>query len=182
MPWFESDPCLVQTFPKEHSICYSMYSYSRKVQSYSKPKIVCVHTGETFYKHARAFADRRLFFRAGWCLSFCFYWINHIQYISRWRKRNQFRRICLLPPANEVWCKVMFSEASVSHSVHLAFRRGVGFPASVTGHINRGSASRGFCLWGLDRPPEHYGRRSTSGWYTSYWNAFLFTLNIYSKW
>ena len=50
----------------------------------------------------------------------------------------------LLPPANEVWGKIIFSQASVILS---------------TGR-------------GVDTP-QHYGIRSTSGRYASYWNAFL---------
>ena len=50
----------------------------------------------------------------------------------------------LLPPANEVWGKIIFSQASVILS---------------TGR-------------GVDTP-QHYGIRTTSGRYASYWNAFL---------
>ena len=76
------------------------------------------------------------------------------------------------------------------HSVH---REGVGFPACVTGHMTEGvclwwggwSASRELgrapqvCRQGeVGRPPlprymGYYEIRSTSGWYASYWNAFL---------
>ena len=48
----------------------------------------------------------------------------------------------LLPPANEVWGKVIFSQACIIPSVHGG--RG-GFPACITGHM-----TRGICLgWGL---------------------------------
>ena len=54
--------------------------------------------------------------------------------------------------------KVMFSEASVSHSVH--------------GGVWRGAASGG--VGGQTPHIGYYGIRSTSGRYASYWNAFLF--------
>ena len=55
-----------------------------------------------------------------------------------------------LPPANEVWGKVIFSQASVCSQ--------------------GGSASSGVCIWGglhpggLGRPSERHGIRPTSGW------------------
>ena len=61
----------------------------------------------------------------------------------------------------------------VCHSIN----RGVGFPACITGHMTSGgSASREWvCIQRVGRPPpQHYGIRSTSGRYASYWNAFLF--------
>ena len=67
-----------------------------------------------------------------------------------------FAIVALLPPANKVGGKVIFSQLSVIPSVH----RGFGFPACITGHITRGvsasggSASRGD-VWG--RPPEMHG-------------------------
>ena len=61
--------------------------------------------------------------------------------------------------------------------------------------IKGGSASGGFCMWGvlhpgggsvsggsasggLGRPPRYHGIRSTSGRYASYWNAFLFLMSL----
>ena len=98
--------------------------------------------------------------------------------------------LCLLPPANEVWGKVMFSEACVSHSVHRGWGVSVWFHflsgylvpcsfqgVSVPSHtflcpegglypwrslFRRGSLSRGVSL---ERPPTNL----KSGWYTSYW-------------
>ena len=48
-----------------------------------------------------------------------------------------------LPPANEVWSKVMFSQMFVCP------QRGVGFPACITGHMTRGACIQG----ALRRPP-----------------------------
>ena len=88
-----------------------------------------------------------------------------------------------LPPENEVWGKVTFSQASVI----LSTGGRVGFPACITGHMTRGSASRGsasegVCITGalhpgqLGRPPrymEYYGFQSKSGLYVSHWSVFL---------
>ena len=62
----------------------------------------------------------------------------------------------------EVWDKVMFLHLSV-----IVFTRGGGwFP-----NMHHRSHDQG----GFDGPPpQHYGIRSTSGWYAPYWNAFLF--------
>ena len=96
-------------------------------------------------------------------------------------------RFYLLPPANEVWGKVIFSEACVKNSV-----RG-GFPAYLAGHMTNqqgglllgvpalgGSAPRGCLLrggacsggawWSPPSPRNGY----CCGRYASYWNAFLF--------
>ena len=101
--------------------------------------------------------------------------VNHV--IITARKRNLRQGNVFIP---------------VCHSVH---RGEVGFPAGITGHITRGSASRGglppggsasrgVCLQGglhqgsgQTPTPEHYRIRSTSGRYASYWNAFLFEGN-----
>ena len=71
--------------------------------------------------------------------------------------------------------KVMFSEAYVKNSFH-----GKGEEVSAQeGFLPGGSASRrevclrGGLLWGGRPPPDHYGIRSTSERYASYWNAFL---------
>ena len=57
----------------------------------------------------------------------------------------------------------------------------VGFPACITGHMTRGVciqgafASVGGGGVGQASPPiGYYGIPSTSGWYASYWNAFLY--------
>ena len=78
-----------------------------------------------------------------------------------------------LPPANEVWSKVIFSEACVKKSVH----RGDGIPACLKG------------IWGslqahtwvgipacteADPPTDGY----CCGRYASYWNAFLLHINL----
>ena len=75
--------------------------------------------------------------------------------------------VLLLPPANEVWGKVMFLHLSV-----ILFTGG--------GSASRGSAPGEVYIQGAGQtpldadPPEHYGILSTSRWYASYWNAFLF--------
>ena len=88
-----------------------------------------------------------------------------------------------LPPANEVWGKVIFSEACVKNSVH----GGGGVCLS---------ACWGAPLWDQEPPQDRHPPRdqahppgpgtppsrsracweirSTSGWYASYWNAFFF--------
>ena len=86
--------------------------------------------------------------------------------------------------------------------LHLSADRGVGFPACITGHMTRVSASGGSAFRGLGRPPGmpmgvglhpggvwqtppprrymgYYGIQSTSGQYTSYWNAFLFGVGFF---
>ena len=70
-----------------------------------------------------------------------------------------------LPPANEVWGKVMF--------LHLCVILFIGGVCIQGGSASRWeSASRR-----LGRrptpPPPHYGIRSISGRYASYWNAFF---------
>ena len=77
-----------------------------------------------------------------------------------------------LPPANEVWGKVIFSQACVIPSVH---RWEVGFPACITDHMTGGVCiQRGICIQGVGQTPQHYGIWSISGRHASYWNAFLF--------
>ena len=54
-----------------------------------------------------------------------------------------------LPPANEVWDKVMF--------LHLSVYRGVGFPACITGNMTWGVCIQGesaFRRGGLSNPPS----------------------------
>ena len=75
---------------------------------------------------------------------------------------------------------------NVCHSFCSRGGGGLGFPACITGHMTRvvciqrssasgGSASEG----GLGRPPEHYRIRSISGWYASFWKAFLFRILLF---
>ena len=96
-----------------------------------------------------------------------------------------------LPPANEVWGKVMFLHLFVS----LFTGEGVGFPACITGDMTRGVCIGGGVAGGfpasntchmtegvsiqgrwVDPHPKIHGIRSTSGRYAFYWNAFLFGL------
>ena len=112
-------------------------------------------------------------------------WSMSGRYTSYW---NAF----LLQPANEVWGKVIISQACVIPSVH---RKGwgVGFPACITGHMTGGSdfrwrgisllgegaSSWGVCIQGRvgqTSPPRYMGYyriQSTNGRYASYCNAFL---------
>ena len=53
-----------------------------------------------------------------------------------------------LPPANEVWGKVIFSQAPVILSMVGGGGGAGGFQACITGHVTRGSASRGVCIQG----------------------------------
>ena len=85
--------------------------------------------------------------------------------------------------------KPSLGQGSVS-TLSVCSRGGVvGFPACITGHMTRGVclgdgggvASRGMvCIWrglrpgDVGIPPQHYGIRSRSRRYPSYWNAFLF--------
>ena len=94
--------------------------------------------------------------------------------------------------------KVMFSQVCVKNSVHGGW--GVCVPACTTGHITRGG---GLCPGGvLSRagpcPGGSLSRRGSlsggslsrgvsvretphtvaSGWYASYWNAFLFIIQL----
>ena len=109
------------------------------------------------------------------------------------RTMNTTTPINLLPPANEVWGKVMFYK-------HVLFcpRRGGGDWLPTMHHRSHdwGSASgRGVYIWerglhqgrvcirGVASPPPpyqrymgYYGIRSASGRYASYLNAFFFLL------
>ena len=85
---------------------------------------------------------------------------------QHWTALNPF-----LPPENEVWGKVIFSEACVKNSVH-----GGGLPQCMLGyHPSRPGPP------GAGTPPDQApppGRacweiRSMSGRYASYWNAIL---------
>ena len=89
-------------------------------------------------------------------------------YASYW---NAFLLRMILPPANEVWGKVMFFHPSVSYSVHV----GGGCIPACNGQ--GGMWPRGMWPGGCD----HGGVRSTSGRYASYWNAFLFKIRTHNK-
>ena len=91
-------------------------------------------------------------------------------YLRRWL----YWLFPLLPPANEVWGKVIFSQMCVIPSVHRT-ERGL-YPEGCL-HLGV-SASRGVCMQGHGSadPPSTFGYyriRSTSGRYASYWSAFL---------
>ena len=107
-----------------------------------------------------------------------------------------------LPPANEVWGKVIFSVAYVKNSVH-------GGSASVHAGIAHPTSDQALprpdipspppppgtrprprpCTPRADNPPgtRHPLRsacwkiRSTSGWYASYWTAILFRISYLTK-
>ena len=91
-----------------------------------------------------------------------------------------------LPPANEVWGKVMFLHICVILFTEGGLHPGGRYPgesASRMGSASRGESAsrRGLHPGGWADPPApigYYGVRSTSGWYVSYWNAFLFILNL----
>ena len=77
----------------------------------------------------------------------------------------------LLPPANEVWGKVMLSQVFVCPQGGVCIQGG---------SASRVICTQGVCMGGLHPggrqilPIGYYGIRSTSGWYAYYWNAFLF--------
>ena len=98
----------------------------------------------------------------------------------------------LLPPAIEVWGKVIFSQAFFN--IFMGWVGGVWLPSVYHGSHDWGSASRGVCLrgvlhpggvctqriWGLGRSPlKIHGIQSTSRQYASYWNAFLFQIDLW---
>ena len=71
----------------------------------------------------------------------------------------------LLPPANEVWGKVIFLHLSV-----ILFTGGQGVPRQVPPRqVHPGQ---------VHHPALHAGIRSTSGRYAFYWNAFLLSINL----
>ena len=81
----------------------------------------------------------------------------------------------LLKPANEVWGKVMFSEASVILSTAGGVCiGGGGWSASWGGAMNGGGGQ-------TPSPSDTIGIRSTSRRYASYWNAFLFGIFLSRK-
>ena len=78
-----------------------------------------------------------------------------------------------LPPANEIWGKVMFLHLSVI----LFTWGGVSVPACITDHMTGGSCPGGLCLGvSLDRDTP---RMVISGQYASYRKAFLFIASFY---
>ena len=113
-------------------------------------------------------------------------------------KRKAHMWVVLLPSANEVRGKVLFSQVFVCPQ-----GGGVGFLACNTGHMTRGSASSGVCIQGglhLGRSsygevciqgclhpegsasaPQHYRIRSISRQYAFYLNAFYLNAFLFSK-
>ena len=103
----------------------------------------------------------------------------------------------LLLPANEVWGKVIFSQACLSHSVHRGGSlyddtslshvpsRGGLCPGGQKGGTVQGGTVQGVSVQGVTvqgvsvkgvsvRETPHIVK---SGGYISYWNAFLFCIN-----
>ena len=78
--------------------------------------------------------------------------------------------------------KVIFSQASVRHSVHrggsLSRRVSVQGGLCLGGLCPGGLCLGGFCLGGFCQgdPRQRPPCMVTSGWYASYWNAFLLTV------
>ena len=97
----------------------------------------------------------------------------------------------VLPPANEVWGKVLFSELCVKNSVH----GGGGVPGQVPPGTRYTPGTRHpprtrYTPWdqvhppGPGIPPRSSACREirvTSGQYASYWNAFLLCCWLYTK-
>ena len=79
-----------------------------------------------------------------------------------------FLDIPFLPPANEVWGKVIFSEACVKNSVN------AGGVASASVHAGIPPGTRPGTLQTRQAPPT----RHPSGRYASYWNAILFRMSL----
>ena len=103
-----------------------------------------------------------------------------------------------LPPANEVWGKVIFSVACVKNSVHggsASVHAGIPHPPSdqappPTRHpLPSRTRPRPRPCTPEQTPPgtRHPLRsvcweiRSTSGWYASYWTAILFRISYLTK-
>ena len=103
--------------------------------------------------------------------------------------------IVFLPPANEVWGKVIFSVACVKNSVHSGGVPGQVLPPGQVPPLGRYSPRTGTPLGrytpGQVHPLGRYtsrqvhpreqrmlGNRVTSGRYASYWNAFLLKLHL----
>ena len=127
------------------------------------------------------------------------FFLNHS--VKQWIQEEFLGNLSSLPPENEVWDKVMFSQACVSHSVQggevsvwCHFLSDCLVTCSLWGDSVSGPIFilRGLCFWShvpaggergslsstqkppLDRDP----RMVKSGWYASYWNAFLFGVDI----
>ena len=82
----------------------------------------------------------------------------------------------LLLPANEVWGKVILSVACVKNSVHRGEYLGRYTPQAGTPPLCRYSP--------VGTPPSPQSSAcweiwATSGWYASYWNAFLFHVDLW---
>ena len=89
----------------------------------------------------------------------------------------------LYRPQTKFWGKVIFSQASVILSTGESASsgsasRGRGSASKKGLHPGGGSASRGLhpARGWIDPPIRYYRLRLTSGWYASYWIAFLFKL------
>ena len=90
-----------------------------------------------------------------------------------------------LPPANEVWGKVIFSEACVKNSVHRGMGTWAGTPPwqvhPSPWQVHPAWAGTptwaGTPPWQVPTPRVSvcWEIRATSGRYTSYWNVFLLT-------
>ena len=73
------------------------------------------------------------------------------------------RACLLLPPANEVWGKVMFLHLSVSHSVH---REGGWIPNMHhrSHHQGRSAPGGGVCIPSGEQTPSRSAYRGLGGW------------------
>ena len=84
-----------------------------------------------------------------------------------------------LPPANEVWGKVIFSQASVI----LFTGGGVHGMHAPWAHTPPGKHTPWACTpphLRAHMPPDgYYEMWSMSGWYASYWNAFFLFFNFW---
>ena len=92
-----------------------------------------------------------------------------------WRKKeNSF--YLFLPPANEVWGKVMF----LHFYTYVSFCSQGGLASQHASQVTWPGGLHLGCLHprGVGRSPRYYGIRSTIGKYVSYWNAFLFFREI----
>ena len=97
----------------------------------------------------------------------------------------------LLPPANEVWGKVIFSQACVKNSVHggrsASLHAGIPPPPARRPPLDQAPLpSPGKETPWARQTPRHsacWEIRSTSRWYASYWNASycLLTIDIPEK-
>ena len=91
---------------------------------------------------------------------------SFILLVNQWATQWNFHYLIFLPPANEVWGKVMFLHLSVSHSVH---KEGGWWPIAcwdtfprVDTPLGRHPLTRTYTLLWAD---THL--------YASYWNAYL---------